>query len=467
VSYNSEERELIKVLNERVARSQEIYNPIVFAKDYIRIIPNQAQSDFLVDMANPLIINHALQGPRGGGKTYNAALSSVWGQLKYDALEVHVMAGSLYQTKRFYKHVKEFCAIPRVRRELKGEPMKTITEFKDGGYIECLPASEKSARSPHVDWLYVDEFVQVDQDLIVSAFPVVNESDRPKRIFLTTASQTKGAKSLPLWITWWDNASDLQMRTYEWTIQDCSWMNPLDADLAKRFLDFIDPELFKIEYLGQRGEWIGAVFKRTLIEHAVQTSKEHPPYDPLSAEGEDLESIAGVDWGVVNPTVVTVIQKQGEYYVVISVIGKSHQDVRFWCDEVIPAIQLKYKVQNFYCDSSHKMQNKQLKNNEMPVVEVAFSKYKTQMIGAVRYLLEYKLLKINPKFEKTIRQLKMYCYDPDTEKPLKSQDDYVDSLMLACWGASGRGLDKFELIDLDEMGSLFDKEMFDFRDPRF
>jgi hypothetical protein len=210
-------------------------------------------------------------------------------------------------------------------------------------------------------------------------------------------------------------------------------------EFAKRILD---PFIFETEYLGLRVGRRGAVFKEQQIEVAINHAIEFN-YVP------DLPCVAGIDWGVVHDTVVTIVQRQGDYVLVVDVIGDNNKDVSWWCGETIPALQQKYKISGFYCDASHPFEIKELQNKDQPAVSVAFSRYKDQMIGEVRRELENNLLKIPEHFRDTIKQLKLYSYNPDTEKPIKLNDDYVDSLMLACWGALGRSLDKFELFTLE------------------
>jgi hypothetical protein len=416
-----------------------LQDPLSLCKEVFGFTPNKQQARFLRDIQNPEMPEYMLQAPRGGGKTIICAAAVLWASLNIPQFKALILSGSFFQARRFYKHVIDFIALsPKLQEHVKGDPMLSLTEFKDGGVIHCLKASETQSRSPHVDWLFIDEFVIVKPNIIYSALPTVDTSEMPKKIYLSTASQTKGVKSLDLWCDWWDHAEDYETETYEWTAEDCSWIHKGEVERARKKLD---PILFETEYLGKRAERVGAVFKTAQIEHAVKSAVAFD-YDP------ELPTIGGIDWGVVHPTVCVIIQPQGEYNVVVDVWAESGMDVSWWCVDTLPLLQQKYKVKAWYCDAGGKPFNTQLENADQPVVIVPFNRYKDQMIGELRRELEYKLWKCPAQFETTIKQHKYYTYD-EKGKPIKQNDDHVDANMLACWGASGEGLDKFELFALE------------------
>lgn len=426
----------LKSIN-HVDESQEVLqDPLTLCQNIFGFTPNKKQARFLVDIQNNAIPEYMLQAPRGGGKTIICAVAVLWACLNIDQFKALILSGSFFQAKQFYRHVIDFINLsPELQDSIKGEPLQSMTEFKDGGVIHCLKASETQSRSPHVDWLFIDEFVIVKPDIIYSSLPTVNASKIPKKIYLTTASQTKGVKSLDIWCDWWDHADEYKTQTYEWSSDECPWIHKGEVELMRKKLD---PMLFETEYLGQRAERVGAVFKASQIEYAVQSAADFN-YDP------EQPTYGGIDWGVVHPTVVTIVQPQSEYVLVIDVMADSNQDVSWWCEYTIPPLQQKYNVKAWHCDAGGKPFNIQLTNQDQPVVEVPFNRFKDQMIGEVRRELEYKLLKIPPHFETSIKQLKRYTYD-EKGKPIKVNDDFVDSLMLASWGAMGKGLDKFELF---------------------
>lgn len=406
-----------------IKKEGALKDPIALAQLFFEITPNQTQSDFLVDMQNEAILGHLLQAPRGGGKTIICALSVIWAALTYPKFQALILAGSYEQAANFYLYVRTFLDNCRILEEkIEGKSLMKMTRFTDGGYIKCLTASERSTRSPHVDWLFIDEFVLVTPDLIDSAFATVRTSTHPKRIFLTTASQTQACVSINRWYDYWDHAATYGFRTYQWGIDQCDWISKQDLELARKMLD---PYVFDSEYLGLRVGRKGAVWKEGQIITAVNTAID---YNWLP----DYPCVAGIDWGFAHETVVTIIQPQREYSLVLHVEGKAQQDMNVWAYR-LQELAHKYKIQAFYCDASHPFNNERLTQLDLPTAPIPFNKYKEKMIGEVRRQLEHQLIKIPEHFDKTIRQMKTYSYDPKTEKPLKENDDYVDSIMLATW----------------------------------
>lgn len=442
----NEVNEALRTLQQK---TQVLQDPLSLARTFFEIEPNEGQTTFLIELQVESILGHLLQTCRAGGKTLVAAIAICWAALKYDKFKALILSGSYEQARTFYNYVREFIKMcPPLLQKIEGEPLQSETRFSDGGFIKCLTASEKSTRSPHVDFLIVDEFVLVKPDLIDSAFPTVRASKRAKRIFLTTASQTKAAISIARWYDYWDHKQEYGFRTYQWGVDSCDWISKEDMVFAKKILD---PYIYETEYLGLRIGRRGAVYKEQQIETAVNQAID---YTHL----KDGDCIAGIDWGVVHPTVVTIVQVQGEHIIVVEVRGESNKDVSWWCEYTLPALQHDFNIKAFYCDASHKFNNLQLQNQDLSVVPVAFSRFKEQMIGEIRRELEYELLKIPSHFSTTIKQLKLYSYNPDTEKPIKLNDDYVDSLMLACWGAIGRSLDKFDLFALESQQREQDRQ---------
>lgn len=401
-------------------------NPITLAKDYFDFIPNQGQEDFLVDIQNEGILGHLLQTLRGGGKTIVCAAACSWAVLYYPGFRAVILAGSEDQAKQFYEHFAwNIDSVPKLRNLVKGKVYETITRFKDRSRVQCVAASEFRLRSKHEDWLFIDEFVLVKQDIFDSAFPIVRTSTHPKRIFLTTASQTQAAVSLYLWTELWDHAREFGFRKYQWELDDCPWINKEDDKIAQKILD---SETYKIEYLGLRGKKMGAVWDADLIDFAKQSASGYT-YNPAGRK-----TIAGVDWGKSHETVVTILQTQGEDVVVCHVEGDSFSGITEWGNRIDDLFH-EFDIAYIFADASHKFNNDYLKDQlDLPVKRTSFSGKKDTMIGVVRNLLEKKLLKIPSRFEETLKQMKAYAYNPKTEKPQKGNDDYVDSMLLACWG---------------------------------
>jgi len=195
--YSTEE--ILRTIQTIEEKERVLQDPLTLAHSYFGITPNELQSTFLTDLQNDALLGFLLQAPRGGGKTLVAAISILWAALsnKYDSFKALILSGSFEQAKTFYSYIRLFLKqCPPLQAMLECPPTQSETRFTNNGFIKVLTASEKSTRSPHVDMLVIDEFVLVTGDLIDSAFATVRTSKHPKRIFLTTASQTQACVSI-------------------------------------------------------------------------------------------------------------------------------------------------------------------------------------------------------------------------------------------------------------------------------
>jgi len=130
-----------------------------------------------------------------------------------------------------------------------------------------------------------------------------------------------------------------------------------------------------------------------------------------------------------HPTVFTVVQIEGEYVNVLHTEG--HSQTKF--DDLLKRIaQLleEYPIKKIFVDRSHIDSNQRLRDIALKkgvyVEEVAFRNEKDHMIGNLRFLVERERLRIPEDFVELLNQMRTYTYDS------KRNDDYVDSLMLAC-----------------------------------
>jgi hypothetical protein len=108
-------------------------------------------------------------GPRGGGKSYLAALATHVDSIRYDAHGTLVLGGSEAQSRQIYQALKDF-------REPLGdyEPITqlaaTRATYCTESFVEYIAASSKSVRGPHVPTLRLDEVDEMDPDIRESSF---------------------------------------------------------------------------------------------------------------------------------------------------------------------------------------------------------------------------------------------------------------------------------------------------------
>jgi hypothetical protein len=107
-------------------------------------------------------------GPRGGGKSYLAALATHFDSLRHPHHGTKILGGSLAQSQQIYNALRDF---DRTRR---GSGVftaftKTAATYCTGSEVSILAASPTSVRGPHVPTLRLDEIDEIDPDVRESA----------------------------------------------------------------------------------------------------------------------------------------------------------------------------------------------------------------------------------------------------------------------------------------------------------
>jgi hypothetical protein len=108
------------------------------------------------------------QGPRGGGKSFNASFGTWIDSQQYDDHGTCILGGSRAQSEQIYKALQRFDAC-HPRRSPLVSFTKQEAHFKTGSTVSVLAASSKSVRGPHVPSLKLDEVDEMDEDLRESA----------------------------------------------------------------------------------------------------------------------------------------------------------------------------------------------------------------------------------------------------------------------------------------------------------
>lgn len=108
-------------------------------------------------------------GPRGGGKSYLAALATHCDSMSYPLHDTKILGGSEAQSMQIYQALRTF-------QDGELTPISPITQFnrenatyENGSTVGYIPASEKSVRGPHVPTLRLDEVDEIDPGLRESA----------------------------------------------------------------------------------------------------------------------------------------------------------------------------------------------------------------------------------------------------------------------------------------------------------
>jgi hypothetical protein len=425
--------ETLKVLKLTLVRK----NPVALATDYGDMHLSLGQLRLLnaICSRDPKYSQIIVKTPRGGGKTKIAAMAFAWLLLTDRTWRIFVHSGSFEQARYLYGYFKPLVTNPELFPPdwLEHEPTRRATEFKEGGYLRILAASERQSRGGHVDIIALDEAVLISQDLIDAVWPTVRTSKRPKRLVMSTASPKV---SLDWFLHIWQDAGKLGFERFEWSLSECPWINEADTKHAA-LLYGIDSETYKIEYLGEIAERRGRVWDGLLIDGradnrpcAVVDPNRRELY-PLPSTPPLTEWSCGLDFGYIHPTVLTVWEKQGETVYC--------RECRIWSklgfSEIWQEIKTDFPDVTIYADSNSPGEIQDLRNLGLRVFPVVFSKEKAELINHVRWRLEQGFIKIpDPDIDRAfftlVQQMKAYHYDP-SGKPAKVNDDCVDSMLCA------------------------------------
>jgi hypothetical protein len=101
-------------------------------------------------------------GPRGGGKSYMAALATHWDSIVYQAHGTRILGGSLAQSEQIYVALRDF---QRVTPSVFSTFTRTRASYITGSEVAILAASPTAVRGPHVPTLRLDEVDEMDSDV--------------------------------------------------------------------------------------------------------------------------------------------------------------------------------------------------------------------------------------------------------------------------------------------------------------
>jgi hypothetical protein len=104
-----------------------------------------------------------VHGPRGGGKSYLAALATHIESQGYPWHGTKILGGSLAQSQQIYNAIREF---DRLRPGDLSSFMKERAVYaRTGSEVSILAASPSSVRGPHVPTLRLDEVDEIDDEI--------------------------------------------------------------------------------------------------------------------------------------------------------------------------------------------------------------------------------------------------------------------------------------------------------------
>lgn len=208
--------------------------------------------DFLwaIFNASPLDPDIFALAAKGTGKTFDLALSHVANSIfKPHCWTVH-MGALQAQADRCYKYFSDEIRKPALMPFVKGEPIKSKTEFLNEARVEVVPGTIGAASGPHEHVGVIDEFDLLDYDVWTHFSKTPHESHGiPAQIVLAS---TRFKKAGPVMRVIDDLGKNL--KTFSWCI-----------------LDAMAPCTYKCDDVPGIGKC--PLFERTVLRQGIETTE--------------------------------------------------------------------------------------------------------------------------------------------------------------------------------------------------
>lgn len=280
---------------------------------------------------------------------------------------------------------------------------------------------ERKLAGRTIDFFGLDEAVDMDEKIFKQLIARKSGTgNHPHRFGLITTNP--GAES-----HWLYNYFFIQNNVSYKVVETTTYENILLPDYEKYVSDLeaIYDEDWVRRYLnGQWGAFSGQIFKDFIVNrHVVPCQNKKMQY-----------YIAGIDWGLRHPfCILTIgISEDDKAYVVKENYGNdktSHE-----LSKEISELHKHYHYRRVYVDPAAADLIKQCHELGVPCGKVSDTIVKSYAnndvqngISHVRSLLKNNCLFVDRSCFNLIKQFQSYRYDRDSEKPVKKDDDCVDS----------------------------------------
>lgn len=402
--------------------------------------------------------------PRGGGKTFGAAMLATAFFLFRD-FDVGIVAGSEAQALTLFSYIAEWLEVEDLGEFVERMKRTEITGVS-GQRIVARTASARSIRGLHLGrarrgaLLIIDEEAEADEDVVRAARYTVRTAEPALIIRLSTYHKLTGSFADLV-----ENHRAAGYELYKWSSFDAA--KPCEFSCAscpvKEFQErycrgkaraaegWIDVreivgewhdssrETFEVEVMGMRPASAGLVIDAEAIERAVMKVGDVgvEPDSPHSFErGEEGIMCYGVDWGFAGMTAVVVLSIVGGEVRVIHTESFERQGI----EEIVRRmreLRERFGAREVFADSSHPFENSRLRDEGFAVwgpnqgtLGVAFVSFKEEGVTMLRWLFEKGKMRI-PESEVTLlRQLRSWRRDTGGHI-VKRDDHFPDALVAA------------------------------------
>ena len=265
-------------------------DPAQFYRDIYKEEPYPYQAQLLRDLADLSVDRVMVMAGGGLGKTKCLAAHALWcaavlPRFIRKPISVIVIAGSEKQAKALYKYSKQAIEdTSELRSLVQGEPLQSLTEFRDRSCIKAVPNSLKAIQGEHDNIVIVDEAALAGDFVVQDTLRIVRGMN-PNRIILLGTPTDYFSKFVEMWE---DSERFPEWKRYHWSVYDCPAVDKRQLEEAKKTLS---EEMFSVFVLGKPYAKTG-----TLIDHAkIKEACKDTPRFQVSERGKP--PVAGIDWG--------------------------------------------------------------------------------------------------------------------------------------------------------------------------
>jgi PBSX family phage terminase large subunit len=296
---------------------------------------------------------------------------------------------------------------------------KMYVEFTNGSVIYFLAMDkEEKIRGYTIDFFCLDEPIEIDETIFDQLIARRRGKVLPKSFGLLTTNP--GAETHWIWQRFFKN-TDSNYFHIETTTYDNIFLPP---DYIKQMEEAYDEDWIRRFLNGKWGAYEGQIYKTfNRDKHIVEDIERNFKY-----------IIAGVDFGVRNPSVILTIGITSENLaIVIDEYYKPTTSVAL--SKVLKALHEKWKYKKVWCDPSALDLITQCKRIGIPVFKA--DNDVPSGIAKVKSVISKNQLLVSRNCHNTIRELESYRYKKDKtgenpeERPIKCDDHTCDALRYA------------------------------------
>ena len=359
-----------------------------------------------------------IQAAGGTGKTLLLAgialyLAIVVSKVEGEPIKVVIISGSRDQAKYLYDYCMDALEHEYLEDEIEGEPLQSITRFKNGSEIRALPNSLKAIQGKHADVVIIDEAVLAGDFLIRDAFRIT--AGRKRDIIILSGTPMDAASlfcnifqdqdEYPEWIR------------FHWSAKECPLITEEKLEEIKNLPD-------DVRTIFWEGKPFTSKVERVVDFESLKRACKNVPRFNVDPKGEKV--VIGVDWGWQHYTAIVVLQKVEDEFRVLYCDQWRREEFESIHDK-IEQIYKQYGASIIYADAEDVGENQRLEARGLVVKPIPFQRKKTQMQTMMRMIFYQGKIKIPQEFQDLIQQLRNYSWDT------KKNDDLVDALMLALY----------------------------------